>query len=321
MDGKMTAHAFTSNSLGQYTGRTTVIHLGSTTELSNWWIVPLPTRDFLASARSESPLASIAARSLSAKVPPVRSLDMIAKSRQCRGPGQGLPNRNVIAKILFMCARFTIRAPAAQIAEFFNRPLPFDLRPRYNVAPTQEVLAVRLSPAGEREFVKLRWGLVTSWAKDPKMGQKLINARSETVAEKPSFRSAVNHKRRCLIAADGFYEWKAEGKKKQPYLIRRPNGKPFAFAGLWESWRAEDGQDLESCALLTTEANAKIAPLHDRMPVILTEAADLERWLSADDIAPLLRPAPDGALIFGPANPIVNNPRNEVPECVEPIAP
>jgi putative SOS response-associated peptidase YedK len=151
-----------------------------------------------------------------------------------------------------MCARFTLTAPASQIGALFDLAAPIDLTPRYNVAPTQNILAVRLAPEGNKEFVKLRWGLVPSWAKDLKIGQKLINARSETVAEKPSFRSALKHKRRCLIAADGFFEWQADGKKKQPYLIRRPNGKPFAFAGLWERWHGEDGKELETCTLLTT---------------------------------------------------------------------
>jgi putative SOS response-associated peptidase YedK len=218
-----------------------------------------------------------------------------------------------------MCARFTLRAPAAQIGILFDLAAPIDVSPRYNVAPTQEVLAVRLAPDGQKEFARLRWGLVPSWAKDVKIGHKLINARSETIAEKPSFRGALKHKRRCLIAADGFYEWKAVGKKKQPYLIRQPNGKPFAFAGLWERWHGEDGKDLESCTLLTTDANARIAPLHDRMPVIFTERSQFEQWLAADDVSPLLRPAPDDALSAVAVSTVVNNPRNETPECIEPI--
>ena len=166
--------------------------------------------------------------------------------------------------------------------------------------------------------MKLRWGLIPSWANDTKIGYKLINARSETIAEKPSFRSAFKHKRRCLIVADGFFEWRAIGKKKQPYLFRQPSGKPFAFAGLWEHWK-DDGDAIESCTVLTTGANPRIAEMHDRMPVIFTQAAEFEQWLSADDVSPMLRPLPEDGLTFGPVNDVVNNARNDVPECIQAV--
>jgi putative SOS response-associated peptidase YedK len=214
-----------------------------------------------------------------------------------------------------MCARFTIRAPAPKIAEAFGVALPFDIQPRYNVAPTQDVLAIRLGQDGRREAARLRWGLVPAWAQDVKIGNRLMNARAETIAEKPSFRSAFKARRRCLIVADGFYEWRMEGKNKQPFHVRRPAGELFAFAGLWERW---DGADtpVESCTILTTGANAMLSELHDRMPVILTTPAEYEQWLTAANVTPLLRPLPDDALSISPANPYVNNSRNEGPECI-----
>lgn len=177
-------------------------------------------------------------------------------------------------------------------------------------------------PEGKPEFAKLRWGLVPIWANDLKIGNKLLNARSETAAEKPSFRDAFK-KRRCLIAADGFYEWREEDGKKQPYLIHLPNRKPFAFAGLWERWNDPEGKPIETCTILTTEANKALAQLHDRMPVIL-EPKDHARWLDpnlkdAEALKPLLKPLPDNALKFFRVTPKMNNPRFQDPECIEPI--
>jgi putative SOS response-associated peptidase YedK len=214
-----------------------------------------------------------------------------------------------------MCARYTLIAPANRIAEAFGVALPFDVPPRFNVAPTQDVLNIRLDGAGQREAARLRWGLIPSWAQDLKIGNRLLNARADTVAEKPSFRSAFKARRRCLIVADGFYEWKPEGKIKQPFIIRRPDGELFAFAGLWEKWDGAD-EPVESCTILTTDANARIAGLHDRMPVILTTPAEYEQWLRADDVKPLLRSLPEDALDYAPANPFVNNPRHEGPQCI-----
>jgi putative SOS response-associated peptidase YedK len=181
------------------------------------------------------------------------------------------------------------------IAEHFDLAGPPELFPRYNVAPTQPVLAVRVAGVG-REAVMLRWGLVPSWAKDLK--QAPINARAETAADKPTFRHALR-KRRCLIPADGFYEWVALEGRKQPYCFRPGDGRPFAFAGLWERWEGPQGP-VESCAILTTEANDLVRPVHDRMPVILPER-HWRAWLDTDlqdaaTVAPLLRPYPAEAM-------------------------
>jgi putative SOS response-associated peptidase YedK len=187
------------------------------------------------------------------------------------------------------------------------------------VAPTQPVLAVRQGAVG-REAVALRWGLIPSWSKETR-GSGLINARSETAAYKPAFRSAFR-KRRCLVPADGFYEWEALPGRKQPFLFRRPDGGSFAIAGLWENWMAPDGRAIETCALLTTEANAVVRPVHDRMPV-LVGPADFDRWLTPDttptEMLTLLRPAPDDALTALAVGPLVNSARHEGPGCVEPL--
>jgi putative SOS response-associated peptidase YedK len=151
---------------------------------------------------------------------------------------------------------------------------------------------VRLGSAWAPEAVRLRWGLIPSWADDPKIGNKLVNARSETVAEKPSFRSAWRHRRRCLVPADGFFEWQAVGKRKQPYLLRRPGGRPFAFTGRWAFWKASDGKPVESCTILTTAANAAVAQLQDRMRVMLSMSAVCDSWLAADDVEDLLPTLP-----------------------------
>ena len=178
-----------------------------------------------------------------------------------------------------MCGRFTLRTPASAIAEQFSLLEVPDLQPRFNIAPTQPVAVVRVDsplPLGEaqgarfaqRELVFLHWGLVPSWADDPKIGNRMINARAETAAEKPSFRTAMR-RRRCLIVADGFYEWKTVAKRRQPMFIHLRDGRPFAFAGLWESWEGADHSALESCTILTTSANDLVRPIHDRMPVII----------------------------------------------------
>jgi putative SOS response-associated peptidase YedK len=171
-----------------------------------------------------------------------------------------------------------------------------------------------------RELTFLNWSLIPSWAEDPKIGDWMINARSETAADKPSFRSAFR-KRRCLIPTDGFYEWQKNGGKKQPFFIHRADAKPFAFAGLWEHWEG-DGQVIESCTILTTEANELMRPLHDRMPVIL-QPEDYDRWLDPrldkpEAVQPLLRPYPSEALAAYPVTTLVNNPRNDKAECLKP---
>lgn len=222
-----------------------------------------------------------------------------------------------------MCARYTLSTPPDALAGLFDLDLLIDILPRYNIAPTQNVLAVRPSAAGSREFVQLRWGLVPSWANDLSIGQKLLNARSETVGEKPAFRDAVR-KRRCLIPADGFYEWKTLNKKKLPYHIHRPDRAPFAFAGIWEHWEAPDGKPVETCTILTTDANESLKALHDRMPVILTRE-NYARWLDpetrdAKKLEDLFAPLPEAALTMNPVTPQVNNARFDDPVCIEPIA-
>ena len=225
-----------------------------------------------------------------------------------------------------MCGRFTLRTPAHRLAEAFGVDALPNLAPRYNIAPTQDVVAIRHADDG-RELTMLRWGLIPGWAKDPAIGARMINARAETVAEKPSFRAAFRQ-RRCLIAADGFYEWRttAEAPKapKQPYYIRLESDAPFAIAGLWERWRDPAGATIESCTLITTEANAVLAPIHHRMPVILAPA-DYDAWLeprpaSAAALHDLLRPYPGAAMTAIPIGRHVNNVRNDDPACIEALA-
>ncbi|MCA8996435.1 MAG: SOS response-associated peptidase [Planctomycetaceae bacterium] len=181
-----------------------------------------------------------------------------------------------------MCGRYTLETSPRQIAEFFEllREPPWE--PRNNICPTQQVLGIDLDRDGHRQSRLFQWGLIPSWAKDPRLGSKMINARGETVAEKPSFRAAFK-RRRCLIPADGFYEWKAVPgqKKKQPYHIHFRDATLMAFAGLWEHWSSSDGSEVESCTIITTEANSQMAFLHDRMPVIL-EPGDYALWLDPD---------------------------------------
>jgi len=215
-----------------------------------------------------------------------------------------------------MCGRFTLISDRIVIARTFGLDDVPELAPRYNVAPTQTVLAVRTGPDG-LQCALLRWGLVPSWSADASGAAKLINARSETAANKPAFRSAFK-RRRCVVPADGFFEWVQVGRKKQPQYFSLRGGGPFAFAGLWEAWEKE-GQRLETVSILTTDANALVRPAHDRMPVILphgAEAAWLER--GAEE---LLRPYPAEEMAVRAVSDRVNSARNEGPECVEPAGP
>ncbi len=224
-----------------------------------------------------------------------------------------------------MCGRYTLRTPAQDIADFFELDEVPDLAPRFNIAPTQAVAAVRRSADSRgRHLALLHWGLIPSWADDPKIGYSTINARAETVSSKPSFRSAFK-KRRCLIAADGFYEWQKTGdkNKKQPFLIHRRDAGPFALAGLWERWK-RDELVIESCTIIVTEPNELVRPIHDRMPVILSPQ-DFDLWLdpAVDDVGrleALLRPAPAADLEAIAVSTRVNNPASDVPECVVPLA-
>ena len=224
-----------------------------------------------------------------------------------------------------MCGRYTLRVSPAELAEIFAVLNSIEWSPRYNVAPTQIVPAVRpVRESSGRELALVRWGLIPSWADDPKIGSGLINARAESVATKPAFRSALR-KKRCLIPADGFYEWKAipSQKTKQPYLITVKDQPVFAFAGLWEHWTSPEGQRLDTCTIITTDANELMSSVHDRMPVIL-DRTDYDRWLNRDcqdpqEVLPLLKPFPSDRMQLVPVSTLVNSPRNDVPECVVPV--
>ena len=178
-----------------------------------------------------------------------------------------------------MCGRFVQHSDPEVYASHFDLDAICEATPRYNVAPTQPVLAIRKTEAGKRELVPLRWSLVPSWSKGPDSRYSMINARAETVNSKPAYRNAFKH-RRCLIPAEGLYEWKAGKTGKTPFLIRRDDREPFAMAGLWERWRGEDEQVIESCTIVVTDANDLLRPVHDRMPVILAPA-DYAGWLDS----------------------------------------
>ena len=219
-----------------------------------------------------------------------------------------------------MCGRYELHTHPAAIALAFGLAETPALRPRYNIAPTQDVPIVRQNAAGERECVDVRWGLVPRWAKDPSIGTRMINARAETIAEKPSFRNAFR-RHRCLIPADGFYEWQATAGGKQPMHIGRRDEAPFGFAGLYERWLAADGGVLDTCTILTTTANDLLRPIHDRMPVIIAPES-YARWLDVAqaDVADLLVPYPSAALAFHPVSTRVNAVRNDDPALIAPVA-
>jgi putative SOS response-associated peptidase YedK len=220
-----------------------------------------------------------------------------------------------------MCGRYVRSSPRAVVADAFGVvPGPeIDFTPRYNVCPGDRVLAVAL--AGERRLGTLRWGLVPSFAKDAGAGPRAINARAEGLDRRPAFRAAFG-RRRCLIVADGFYEWRREGRGRTPFFARPRSGRPLAFAGLWERWRAPDGPALTTCAIVTCPANATLAPIHERMPVVLDEAGR-EAWLApaAEPAAlrALLRPCPADVLEVYEVSRLVNAPRNDSPECIAPV--
>lgn len=220
-----------------------------------------------------------------------------------------------------MCGRFTQRKTAGELAEAFKVGEVPETEVRYNIAPTQNILTVHQTEDG-REARLLRWGLIPSWAKDAAIGARLINARSETVTEKPSFREAFKH-RRCLIPADGFYEWARRDGQKQPYYFRLRDEQPFAFAGLWDRWKAEDGKTVETCTILTTEANEILRSVHDRMPVILHHE-DYDLWLGHDSrqqdlLKDMLRPYPSSEMLSHPVRTLVNSPQHQGAELIEPM--
>ena len=221
-----------------------------------------------------------------------------------------------------MCGRYTLTTPAERLAEEFGfKDSSVELPQSYNVAPTQGVAAV-LEEGGGRGLEVLRWGLIPPWADDPQIGSRMINARSETAPEKPSFRRAFRE-RRCLIPADGFYEWQRTNGAKQPFYIHMEDGRPFAFAGLWESWGRGGEGEIRTCTILTTGANAVVGEIHERMPVIVASDA-YDVWLDPsserDELTGLLAPYPEDEMEAYPVSRFVNSPSNNDPRCVEPAA-
>lgn len=222
-----------------------------------------------------------------------------------------------------MCGRFTLSTSAEVVAEFFELGEVPELAPRYNIAPTQPVAAVVVdSKAGARVLNHYQWGLIPSWSKDPTIGARMINARAETVASKPSYRAAFK-RRRCLIPASGFYEWQKLNGGKQPHLIAMRDGGVFALAGLWEHWSSADGSEIESCTIITAEPNELAAPIHNRMPVILPKTVH-SAWLDPANEDPkslesLLKPFPAKRMHAYPVSTYVNSPSRDGPKCIEPI--
>jgi putative SOS response-associated peptidase YedK len=220
-----------------------------------------------------------------------------------------------------MCGRYAFFSPAEAVRRTFALDEVPELEPRYNIAPTQDVPAVRSGDEGRRAFAMLHWGLVPKWASGRAVGNRMINARAETLAEKPSFRDAFR-RRRCLVLADGWYEWQVAAGGKQPWFIRMKDAQPFALAGLWERWQdPAGGSTLESCAIVTTDASTSISRIHDRMPVVLAQG-HWDRWLDTafsdtDTLSGLLRPFDSQALESWPVSRQVNAPRNQGPALIE----
>jgi putative SOS response-associated peptidase YedK len=219
-----------------------------------------------------------------------------------------------------MCGRYTLSTPPADLIAHFGLDACASYAPRYNIPPGTDIPVIRQSPEGKRVLHLLRWGLVPHWAKDPGIGARLNNARAEGIETKPSFRDAFR-RRRCLIPADGFYEWKSESTGKQPYYFSACSGAPLAMAGLWESWRGEDGEILRTCAVITTGPNAVMAPVHDRMPVLI-EPKHWRTWLDApvETVHALLAPAPDTELRAWPVGKRVNRAGEDDPGLIAPLA-
>lgn len=218
-----------------------------------------------------------------------------------------------------MCGRFALIVDASVLADVFDVDPPRQLTPRFNIAPTQAVPIIRSAEESARECAMVRWGLIPSWAKDDKIGARMINARAETVAEKPSFRSAVKT-RRCLIPANGFFEWARKAEGKRPHFVHFADGRTFAFAGLWERWRKGGSDPVETCTVITTRPNELVATLHDRMPVILCPDRYGE-WLRPAPLPPgrlqeCLSPHPADEMEAYQVSAHVNNPRNDGPECI-----
>lgn len=220
-----------------------------------------------------------------------------------------------------MCGRFTFAISPEMLSAIFGVSSLEDLPRRFNIAPTQQVLVIRGTDAGNQAAF-LRWGLIPSWARDPSIGSRMINARSESVHEKPAFRHAIRY-RRCIIPAGGFYEWMEEGGKKFPRYVRMKDAAPMGFAGIWDHWKNPAGETMETCSILTTASNRLIRPLHDRMPVILPPQ-EYDLWLDRniiepETLQPLYQPYPEDLMEMYPVSPFVNNPRNDSPACIEPF--
>ncbi|TNF78146.1 MAG: SOS response-associated peptidase [Acidobacteria bacterium] len=222
-----------------------------------------------------------------------------------------------------MCGRYTLSSPTDLLADLLELDSVPDLAPRYNIAPTQEAAVVRVTgETGARTLDLLRWGLIPFWSKDPGIGNRMINARAETVGEKPAYRTSFKRKR-CLVPADGFYEWQATGGPKQPFYFRFEGGGPFALAGLWDRWEKGEGDPIETFTILTTEPNEVVAPVHRRMPVIL-DRETMAIWLDpaiedAERLTPLLGPFPAAGMEGFPVSTFVNSPGNDTPRCIEPL--
>jgi putative SOS response-associated peptidase YedK len=219
-----------------------------------------------------------------------------------------------------MCGRFTLITDVRRIAESFGVAPALDIQPRYNIAPTQDVVAILKN--GTAHMSMLRWGLIPAWAKDETIGSRMINARAETLTEKASFKHLLRGKR-CLVVADGFYEWRADGKGKTPMYITRQDEQPFAFAGLWDLWKSPDGQQIQSCTIITTEPNELMATIHNRMPAILRPGA-YEDWLDPqlrdeEVLTHWLAPYPAELMKARPVSKLVNNPRNDTAEILAPV--
>jgi putative SOS response-associated peptidase YedK len=220
-----------------------------------------------------------------------------------------------------MCGRFVREKSIPAIArEFGVDEISADLKPSYNIAPTQKVAVVVRDNV--KQLISVQWGLIPSWSDDPKIGNKLINARAETITEKASFKNAFK-KRRCLIVADGFYEWQKTGQRKTPVYIRLKSGKPFGFAGLYDTWTSPEGEQITTCTIITTEANDVMKPIHSRMPVIIPKDSE-DLWLSpeikdSEVLLDMLRPYPSEEMETHPVSNMVNSPANNTPECIEPV--
>jgi putative SOS response-associated peptidase YedK len=222
-----------------------------------------------------------------------------------------------------MCGRFTLQIPPELLAEIFGL-LEIPVFPaRFNITPSQQVAVIRRTAEDRNRLDFLHWGLIPSWAKDRSIGNRMINARSETVHEKPAFRHALRYGR-CIIPASGFYEWRQEGERKSPLYVHLKDGSPLCFAGLWEHWKAPEGEVIESCTILTTAANTLIEALHDRMPVIL-RPEEYALWLDREITDPeqlqqLYKPYPADRMEMWPVAPSVNSPRIDSPELIKPVS-